>query len=68
MTRLEFRAWRKAHGLTQVQLADLLQVHVLSLSKWERGVHAVPRWVPRILATIDRSERRSEKNAPVPVT
>jgi transcriptional regulator with XRE-family HTH domain len=74
MTPHELRAWRKAHDLNQIELADLLEVHAMSLSKWERGVHAVPRWVPRILATIDRAERRSpapprlKENAPVPVT
>jgi transcriptional regulator with XRE-family HTH domain len=54
MTRDELQAWRKAHGLSQVQLAKLLDVHAMLLSKWERGVHAVPRWVPRMLEILDQ--------------
>jgi len=60
MTPHELRAWRKAHDLSQLELADLLEVHAMTLSKWERGVHSIPRLVPRILATIDRAERKGE--------
>jgi putative transcriptional regulator len=37
MTGAEIKGLREALGLTQVQLSQLLGVHPLTLSKWERG-------------------------------
>lgn len=38
MTSAEVLAVRTQLGLSQVQLAQLLGVHPLTISKWERGV------------------------------
>ena len=32
------KAWREARGLTQVELARLLGVDSITISRWERGV------------------------------
>lgn len=44
-------AFRKKHGLTQVQLAQLLDVHPLTVSKWERSVNPLPAKYRGILDT-----------------
>ena len=31
------KAWREQHGLTQAQLARLLGVDQMTISRWERG-------------------------------
>jgi|1185.fasta_scaffold161790_3 putative transcriptional regulator len=40
MTTAELQRLREKLGLSQVQLAQLLGVHPLTVSKWERGVLA----------------------------
>jgi len=37
------RAWRQAYGLTQGQLAELLEVRVLTVQRWEAGSTPVSR-------------------------
>jgi DNA-binding XRE family transcriptional regulator len=37
------RAWRQAHKLSQQKLADLLEVHKLTVLRWETGQVAIPR-------------------------
>jgi transcriptional regulator with XRE-family HTH domain len=36
---------REALGYSQVGLAALLRVHLMTISKWERGQHRVPEAV-----------------------
>ena len=38
------RMTRQGLGLSQVQLAQLLGVHPLTVSKWERGVSPLPAY------------------------
>lgn len=40
----EIATTRKALGLTQVQFAQLLGVHPITVSKWERGVSDLPAY------------------------
>lgn len=42
MTPEEIRAWRRAHRLTQAQLAELLGLNVLTISAWETGRQRPP--------------------------
>ena len=42
MTAAEVLSVRTELGLNQVQFAQLLGVHPLTISKWERGVNVVP--------------------------
>lgn len=39
------RAWRHAHKLSQQKLADLLEVHMYTVSRWELGQVPIPRTV-----------------------
>jgi transcriptional regulator with XRE-family HTH domain len=34
---MNLRAWCEQHGLTQAQLARLLEVDQMTISRWERG-------------------------------
>lgn len=42
---LALHAWRKAHGLTQTQLADKLGVVWLTVQRWESGQRSVPPYL-----------------------
>ena len=42
MTPAEFLAIRQELHLTQAQLAARLDVHVLTVSRWERGTRKIP--------------------------
>lgn len=42
MTNLELKQTRLSMNLTQKQLAQLLHVHVMTISKWERGAVNIP--------------------------
>jgi len=40
---------RKAKGLTQKELADLIGVHTLTISEWERGKTSPrPKYIPEL--------------------
>lgn len=57
------KEWREAHGLTQSQLARLLGVESVTISRWERG--AAKRGAPGelldlALAELDRRLREKE--------
>lgn len=39
-------AWRKARGLTQEQLADLLGITKSGICKWEVGDRKIPPFLP----------------------
>jgi transcriptional regulator with XRE-family HTH domain len=51
------RAWRKERGLSQIELAELLEVVPLTVLRWENGQVAIPRTVE--LALLYLSEARS---------
>ena len=51
------KAWREAHNLTQSQLARLLDVETLTISRWERGAtkrQAPGRLLELALESLDR--------------
>jgi transcriptional regulator with XRE-family HTH domain len=39
MTPEELITWRSRNGYSQAKLAKALGIHVMTISKWERGVH-----------------------------
>jgi len=51
------RAWRKERGLSQIDLAELLEVVPLTVLRWENGQVGIPRTVE--LALLYLSEARS---------
>jgi DNA-binding transcriptional regulator YiaG len=53
MTGHDLRQWRTEHGMSQTQLAALLDVPSNTLAQWERGTLGIRH--PRILAlALDR--------------
>ena len=48
------RVWRKLHGKTQEETAELLGVKVGRLASWEQGCRTMPEWVPYKLEEMQR--------------
>ena len=44
MTTSVTKTTRESLGLSQVQFSQILGVHPLTVSKWERGVHVPPAY------------------------
>ena len=68
MTPDELSLWRAAHKLTLDELAAQLGVSRMTVWKWERGRHAIPRMLDLALCCLDArpgfwQERPAEKTA-----
>ncbi len=55
------REKRIALGLTQVQLAEILDVKPNTVARWERGLLSVPRTVKLAMETVERMYKKSNK-------
>lgn len=53
MQNVELTSRREALGLTQSDLADLLDVNQTSVSQWERGRYKVPIWLDAELTKLE---------------
>jgi len=42
MTKYELKQWREEHGYSQAMLAKALGVAVMTVSRWETGLRAIP--------------------------
>ena len=51
-----FKQHRLALGASQTQLAAALGVDVMTISRWERGVHAVPPSVARLFQRMTKAD------------
>lgn len=49
---------REALGLTQEQLARELDVAVMTVSRWERGVNPIPHYIELALEAIEARRRK----------
>jgi transcriptional regulator with XRE-family HTH domain len=58
MNREDLRRRRENLGLTQEQLARELDVTVLTVSRWERGVYPVPKHIELAVEALEK--RRKE--------
>jgi DNA-binding transcriptional regulator YiaG len=58
VTPEELHAWRKLYGMSQDELAEALEVHRLTVSKWERGEHEIPGFLHLALDTLARTRRK----------
>jgi DNA-binding transcriptional regulator YiaG len=54
MTPADLTAWRETHALTKVELARLLGVQPLAVSRWEAGARSIPPFLPLALAELRR--------------
>lgn len=52
MTPAELQSWRRQQGLSQEALAALLIVDTMTVSRWERGVHTIPPYLPLTLQAL----------------
>jgi len=48
---------RRAIGLSQSDFAEVLGVHPLTISKWERGVNRPSAWYQELVARIERAAK-----------
>lgn len=53
---------RERLGLTQIELAQLVGVHPLTVSKWERGLLSVPAYQQMLLVACSRAGERGLTN------
>lgn len=60
----ELKARREALGLDQAGLAARLGVHMRTISKWERGVHAVPEMAALALQVLEQPSAPKRRRAP----
>jgi DNA-binding transcriptional regulator YiaG len=49
VTREQFKSARDTLGLTQTAMAQRLGVHWMTVSKWERGLVAIPNPVEQLI-------------------
>ena len=53
MTNKEIQQWRQDNGYSQGKLANALNVHVMTVSKWERGIREVPPFLRLALRALE---------------
>jgi len=46
--------WRKKNGYSQSQLARVLKVDVMTVSRWERGVREIPSFLHLALECMEK--------------
>lgn len=62
MTSDELRAWRKRKGYSQRELAEILGVDTMTVSRWERGVREkIPPYLHLTLECIEKKGGKSFK-------
>jgi transcriptional regulator with XRE-family HTH domain len=53
MTAEELKQRRESLGFTQSKLARELDVDVITVSRWERKVHPIPRYIELAIEAIE---------------
>lgn len=53
MTNEELKYWRAEHGYSQGTLAKALSVHIMTISKWERGIRELPPFLRLALRALE---------------
>ena len=57
----DLKEWRQKNGYSQAKLARILDVDVMTVSRWERGLREIPSFLHLALAHL---ESREYKNQP----
>ena len=60
MTNEDLKAWRQKHGLTQPELAALLDVSLDSVRSWEQGRRPLPSLLAPALKEYERQLKRRQ--------
>lgn len=59
MSSLDLKSRRVSLGLTQSQLARELEVDVITVSRWERGVRPIPRFIELAIEAIEARRKKA---------
>lgn len=62
MTPKQLRDWRKKHEVSQTALAELLGVHKMTVSKWERDAQPIPGFLALALSELARQLSAEEES------
>jgi transcriptional regulator with XRE-family HTH domain len=54
MTPQELKSWRTRNGYSQGELARALDVDVMTISRWERGVRSIPSFLHLALECMEK--------------
>ena len=52
MTGKKLKTWRKDNGYTQESLGKALQVHKITVAKWEAGTNPIPHYIELALEAL----------------
>jgi transcriptional regulator with XRE-family HTH domain len=63
MTHEELRAYRRTHGLSQLNVADALGTSPLTVSRWESGKLPLPAWLT--LSALESACEAAKNGAPL---
>ena len=61
MTSKELKKWREANGYSQSGLAEALSVHIMTVSRWERGVREIPPFLHLALKYLEMQAKKNSK-------
>lgn len=59
MSSVDLKSRRASLGLTQSQLARELEVDVITVSRWERGVRPIPRFIELAIEAIEARRKKA---------
>lgn len=53
MTRADLKKWRQENAYDQISLASALNVHPMTVSKWETGARKIPPFLHLALEALE---------------
>jgi transcriptional regulator with XRE-family HTH domain len=62
MTGEDLLRWRKRHGLTQKELADLLGVRNMTIYRWECGMRSISPYLNLALEALESRMQKGGSN------
>lgn len=61
MTSKELKQWREVSGYSQDKLAKALSVHIMTVSRWERGAREIPPFLKLALGYLELKEDKPKQ-------
>lgn len=59
MTKKQFKDLRKSIGYTQAKLAQEMGMSISAITRWERGMHPIPKIAELALRSLVRDEQET---------